>query len=146
VQANLADLFELSVDTFGDRDYLVAEGKHRTYAEMEDRANRLAHHLRAQGIGPGDHVGIYAYNSVEWVESLWAIFKLRAVWININYRYVAEELRYIVSNAGLVGLIHARELGDRVAQIPDGLEGLRFSLVIDDGSDVPLPRPDSVNY
>jgi 3-oxocholest-4-en-26-oate---CoA ligase len=59
---------------------------------------------------------------------------------------VAEELRYIVSNAGLVGLIHARELGDRVAQIPDALEGLRFSLVIDDGSDVPLPRPDSVNY
>ncbi|MHB8466590.1 MAG: acyl-CoA synthetase [Acidimicrobiales bacterium] len=146
MQANLADLFELSVDLFGDREYLVAEGKRRTYAEMEDRANRLAHHLAAKGIGPGDHVGIYAYNSVEWVESLWAIFKLRAVWININYRYVADELRYIVSNADLVGLIHAREFSDRVAQISDAMDAVRFSLVIDDGSDLPDPRPDSVRY
>ena len=68
------------------------EGKRRTYAEMEERANRLAHHLAAHGIGPGDHVGIYAYNSVEWVETLWAVFKIRAVWVNINYRYVEDEL------------------------------------------------------
>ena len=47
----------------------------------------------AQGIGPGDHVGIYAYNSVEWVETAWAVFKLRAISININYRYVKDEGR-----------------------------------------------------
>ena len=96
VEFNLADLFEAAVDAFGDREYLVAEGQRRTYAEMEERANRLAHHLADQGVGPGDHVGIYAYNSVEWVEALWAIFKIRAVWININYRYVADELAYLV--------------------------------------------------
>jgi acyl-CoA synthetase (AMP-forming)/AMP-acid ligase II len=146
VQANLADLFELAVDTFGDREYVVAEGSRRTYAEMEDRANRLAHHLRAQGVGPGDHVGIYAYNSVEWVESLWAIFKLRAVWVNINYRYVADELRYLFRNADLVGLIHAREFSDRVAQVGDAMPMVRFSLVIDDGSGIAFPRSDSVDY
>ncbi|HEY2428651.1 MAG TPA: acyl-CoA synthetase [Acidimicrobiales bacterium] len=137
MQANLADLFELAVDTFPERDYLVAEGKRRTYAEMEERANRLAHHLQAEGVGPGDHVGIYAYNSVEWVESLWAIFKLRAVWININYRYVADELRYIISNADLVGLIHAAEFSDRVEEVADALGDLRFRLVIDDGTRPP---------
>jgi acyl-CoA synthetase (AMP-forming)/AMP-acid ligase II len=131
VQANLADLFELAVDTFPDREYLVAEGKRRTYAQMEERANQLAHYLQAQGVGPGDHVGIYGYNSVEWVESLWAIFKLRAVWININYRYVADELRYIVGNADLVGLIHQAEFTDRVEQVRDSLDQLRFTLVID---------------
>ncbi len=146
VQANLADLFELAVDSFGEREYLVAEGKRRTYAEMEERANRLAHYLRSKGIGPGDHVGIYAYNSVEWVESLWAIFKIRAVWININYRYVADELRYIVSNADLVGLIHAREFSDRVAQVEDAMGAVRFSLVIEDGSGLPDPRSDSEDY
>ena len=72
MEFNLADLFENAVDHFGDREYLVANGKRRTYAEMEERANRLAHHLAAQGVGRGDHVGIYAYNSVEWVEILWA--------------------------------------------------------------------------
>ena len=78
MEFNLADLFEAAVDAYPEREYLVADGKRRTYAEMEARANQLAHHLAAQGIGPGDHVGIYAYNSVEWVETAWAVFKLRA--------------------------------------------------------------------
>lgn len=146
MEANLADLFEFAADTFADREYLVAEGKRRTYAEMEARANRLAHHLAEQGVTPGDHVGIYALNSVEWVESLWAIFKLRAVWININYRYVADELRYIFNNADLVGLIHAREFAPRVADVADVLGDLRFSLVIDDGSGQPDARSDAVDY
>src|SRR5204863_9856787 len=96
---NLADLFEHAADHFGERMYLIAEGKRRTYAEMEERANRLAHHLAVNGVGPGDHVGIYALNSVEWVETLWAVFKLRAVWVNINYRYVEHELAYLFENA-----------------------------------------------
>ena len=146
MEANLADLFEFAVDNFGEREYIVAEGKRRTYAEMDARANRLAHHLAEQGVGPGDHVGIYALNSAEWVESLWAIFKLRAVWININYRYVADELRYIFSNADLVGLIHAREFSPRVAEAADSLGDLRFSMVIEDGTSHPDARADVIEY
>src|ERR1022692_1011117 len=84
VEYNLADLFEHAADVFADREYLVAGDKRRTYREMDERANQLAHHLASVGVGPGDHVGIYAYNRAEWVETLWAVFKLRAVWININ--------------------------------------------------------------
>jgi len=129
---NLADLFEAAVDAFGEREYLVAEGKRRTYEEMEARANRLAHHLAAQGVGPGDHVGIYAYNCAEWVEALWAVFKLRAVWININYRYVEDELAYIFENADLKALIHQREFGPRVDTVRKHLPLLRHTLVIED--------------
>jgi acyl-CoA synthetase (AMP-forming)/AMP-acid ligase II len=142
---NLADLFEAAVDAFGDREYLVAEGKRRTYAQMEDRANRLAHYLADQGVGPGDHVGIYSLNSVEWVETAWAVFKLRAVWININYRYVKDELRYLFANADLVALVHQAEYGPRVAELLPELPDLRLLIGIEDGSDSPL-APGTVAY
>ena len=142
---NLADMFEAAVDAFGDREYLVAGGNRRTYAQMEERANRLAHYLDAHGVGPGDHVGIYALNSVEWVEAAWAVFKLRAVWININYRYVKEELRYLFTNADLVALIHQAEFSPQVAALLPDLPDLRLVIGIDDGSGVPL-GPDTVPF
>jgi acyl-CoA synthetase (AMP-forming)/AMP-acid ligase II len=131
---NLADLFEASVDAYGDREYVVAAGERRTYAQMEERANRLAHFLAANGVGPGDHVGIYALNSVEWVETAWAVFKLRAVWININYRYVKEELRYLFANADLVALIHQAEFSPQVEALLPELPDLKLVIGIDDGS------------
>src|SRR6476646_9100714 len=88
---------------------------------MQERANRLAHHLAAHGVGPGDHVGIYAYNSVEWVETLWAVFKIRAVWVNINYRYVEDELAYLFDNADLKALVYQREFAPRVRGVLDRL-------------------------
>ncbi len=136
---NLADLFEAAVDSFGDREYLVAAGERRTFAAMEARANRLAHFLAAQGIGPGDHVGIYSLNSVEWVETAWAVFKLRAVWININYRYVKDELRYLFANADLVALVHQASYGPQVAELLPELPELRLVVTVDDGSGQPPP-------
>ena len=116
---NLADLFEQAVDAWPERDYIVAGNVRLTYSELDARANRLAHHLAAQGIGPGDHVGIYALNCSEWVETLWAVFKLRAVWVNINYRYVEDELAYIFDNADLKALVVA----------PDQFSPFSFSVV-----------------
>lgn len=146
MEFNLADLFESAADAFGDREYLVADGERRTYAEMEARANRLAHHLAAQGVGAGDHVGIYAYNSVEWVETLWAVFKLRAVWININYRYVEDELAYLFGNADLKALVFAREFAPRVRNVIDNLPLLQHSIVIEDGSAADLDGLEAVPF
>jgi 3-oxocholest-4-en-26-oate---CoA ligase len=146
VEFNLADLFEAAVDAFGDREYLVANGKRRTYAELEERANRLAHHLAAHGVGPGDHVGIYSYNNVEWVETAWAVFKLRAVWININYRYVEDELRYLFANADLKVLVHQREFSDRVATLLPELPSISHVIVIEDGSEEPYPSTEAVDF
>ncbi len=143
---NLADLFEASADAFPDREYLVAEGRRLTYGQMEERANRLAHHLAAAGVGRGDHVGIYALNSVEWVETAWAVFKLRAVWININFRYVEDELRYLFSNADLVALVHQRQFSPRVATLLPELPALRHVIVIDDDSGETDPRHDAVDF
>ena len=146
VEFNLADLFEAAVDAFGEREYLVAGDRRLTYGGMEARANRLAHHLAAQGVGPGDHVGIYALNSVEWVETAWAVFKLRAVWININYRYVEEELRYLFSNADLVALVHQRQFSPAVGALLPELPKLRHVVVVDDGSKEDDPRDDVIDF
>jgi acyl-CoA synthetase (AMP-forming)/AMP-acid ligase II len=146
MEFNLADLFEHAVDHFAEREYVVAGGQRRTYAELEARSNRLAHHLADQGVGPGDHVGIYAYNCVEWVETLWAVFKLRAVWVNINYRYVADELAYLFDNADLVALVFQREFAPRVAGVRDQLPMLRYAVMLDDGSGADTTGVDAVDY
>ncbi|MTA09669.1 MAG: AMP-binding protein, partial [Actinobacteria bacterium] len=121
---NLADLFEAAVDEWPDRDYIVDDRTRRTFAELDERANRLAHYLQAQGVKAGDHVGIYALNRVEWVESLWAIFKIRAVWVNINYRYVEDELSYLFANADLSYLIVEEEFAERARTVAPDLPRL----------------------
>ena len=146
MEFNLADLFEAAVDAFGEREYLVAGSHRRTYSQMEARANRLAHHLKSRGIGPGDHVGIYALNCAEWVETAWATFKLRAVWVNINYRYVEDELRYLFKNADLKALVFQRSYSPNVRSLLGELSELRHVIVIEDGSGEEDPGTDTARY
>ncbi len=143
---NFADLFEAIVDIHPGRTALIVGDDRRTFAELEDRTNRLAHHLRSAGIGEGDHVGIYGYNSVEWVEAMMALYKLRAVPVNVNYRYVESELRYLCDNADMVGLVMQREFAPRVSAIRADLPQLRHIVVVEDGSGARLDGLDSVDF
>jgi fatty-acyl-CoA synthase len=131
-QFNLADLFEVVVDAYPDRLALVAGDVRLTYAQLDARANRLAHHLLAEGVGPGDHVGIYSWNRAEWIEAMLAGFKLRAVPINVNYRYVEHELRYLFDNADLVALVHESDFSPLVESARTSVPALRHTLVIGD--------------
>ena len=112
---NIADLFEHAVDVAPDNPAVQVGDRVITYAELEADANKLAHFLQSHGIGPGDHVGVYAKNSIEHVIALIAILKIRAVAINVNYRYVAGELDYLFDNADLVALVHERVYAPLVA-------------------------------
>lgn len=131
---NLADLWELVVDQPGiaDRVALVVDDHVSTYADLEARSNQLAARLSGAGVGPGDHVGCYLYNGPEYMETMIAAFKLRAVPINVNYRYVADELRYICDDAGLVAIIYDAKFEDRLAAIRDELPKLELALSTDD--------------
>src|SRR5215510_3854327 len=99
MQFNLADLWERVVDTVGAREALICGDRRLTYATVDERATRLANALSARGIGSGDHVALYLYNGVEYLEAMLAAFKLGAVPINVNYRYVEDELRYLLDDA-----------------------------------------------
>jgi acyl-CoA synthetase (AMP-forming)/AMP-acid ligase II len=132
---NVADLVEHAVDLVPERTAVVCGDRRVTYSELEARTNQLAHHLAAQGVGPGDHVGVYAANALETLEAMLAITKLRAVAINVNYRYTEAELKYVVENADCVALVHQRGLSSRVAAVRSELPLLRHVVVFEDGSD-----------
>jgi acyl-CoA synthetase (AMP-forming)/AMP-acid ligase II len=129
---NIADLFEYAVDAVPERVGFVVEDERMTYAELEAAANRTAHHLLDQGVGPGDHIGIYGANSRQWVLAMLAAFKIRAVPINVNYRYVEDELLYLLDNADLVALVFDRALAPRVAAVRDRAPKLRHLLHVAD--------------
>ncbi len=143
---NVADLFEAAADAVPEREVLVADPARRTYAELDARANRIAHHLAAQGVGPGDHVGVHAYNCAEFVETMLGCYKIRAVPININYRYVEQELHYLFDNADLVALVHQRQFTPRIAAVRARLPKLRHFVAIDDESGEDLSALGSVLY
>src|SRR6266849_8077046 len=114
---NLAELFEHVADAFGERTALVAFDRRLTYAELEARANRLANHLSGAGIGRNDHIGLQLLNGTEYVEGMHASYKLSAVPVNVNYRYVERELEHLFSDADLVVLIFHRRFGPAVAAV-----------------------------
>ncbi len=139
---NIADLFEHAVDVVPDNPAVKVGDRVVTYAELEAEANRLAHYLSGQGVKAGDHVAIYAKNSVEHVVAVLAIVKIRAVNINVNYRYVEGELNYLFDNADVVALIHERTYAPLVAACAPKHEKLQTIVVLpdalepDDESDV----------
>ncbi len=134
LQFNLADLLERVADTVPDHLALVCAERRLTYAELDTRANRLAHVLAARGVGAGDHVALYLYNSTEYLEGMLAAFKLRAVPINVNYRYVEGELRYLLDDADAVAVIFHREFASKLAAIRPRLPRLLTFIAVDDGN------------
>ncbi|MBP6480996.1 MAG: acyl-CoA synthetase [Pseudomonadales bacterium] len=131
---NLADLFEIVADTVPEREALVCGDARLTYAQLEERSNRLAHYLAAQGIGAGDKVGLYLYNCNEYLEGMLACFKVRAVPVNVNFRYVDEELSYILNNAEMAGCIHHREFVPHLAAVRAAAPKLKTLIAVDDGT------------
>lgn len=127
---NIADLFEHAVDVVPDKPAVQVGEQVISFAELEAQSNRLAHYLQSRGIGPGDHVGLYAKNSIEHVVALIAILKVRAVAINVNYRYVAGELEYLFDNADLVGLVHDRVYAPLVAEVAPKMDQLHTIIAV----------------
>mgnify|MGYP001324073433 FL=1 len=134
---NLADIWEWAAARVPDRDALVVGPARRTYRELDERANRLAHHLRAAGIGPGDRVALDLRNGPEYLEAMIAAFKLRAIPVNVNFRYVAGELRWVLDTSRASALLYHRSLADAVAGVADRVEEMHAVLVVDDLDDAP---------
>lgn len=130
---NLADLFEIVADTVPDRLALVAGDTRLTYAELDERANRFAHHLRDEaGLQPGEWIAVYSWNRAEWLEAMLGAYKARVVPVNVNYRYVADELRHILDDSASVYVVHEPEFTSLLDKVRGDLPALRSTLEIGD--------------
>jgi acyl-CoA synthetase (AMP-forming)/AMP-acid ligase II len=112
----------------------VCGDRRLTYRELDERATRLAHALGDIGVRPGDHVGLQLYDSAEHVEAMLACYKWRAVPVNVNWRYVEDELRQVLDDADAVALFHEPDLTPVIA--PAVARGARFEELVESGSPV----------
>ena len=129
---NIADLFEHAVDAAPENPAVKVGERTVTFAELEAESNKLAHYLQSRGVKPGDHVAVYSKNSIEHVVAVLAIVKIRAVNINVNYRYVEGELNYLLENADVVALIVERAYASLVAKTKPNHPKLQTVVVIPD--------------
>jgi 3-oxocholest-4-en-26-oate---CoA ligase len=146
VALNIADLAEHAIDAVPDRVALISGGEQLTYAELEDKANRFAHYLIDQGVKKDDKVGLYCRNRIEIVIAMLGTIKAGAILVNVNFRYVEGELKYLFDNSDMVALVHERRYADRVANVLPETPDVKTVLVVEDGSDDDYQRYGGVEF
>jgi len=127
---NLADVLEAMADSVPDRPAVKTIDRDYSYAELDQRSNRVANHLLSLGVQPGEHVAIHSHNRIEWVDAFYGVLKVRAVPININYKYLREELEYLYDNSDAVAAIVGPEYAAAVEEVRT--DRLRDIIVLDD--------------
>lgn len=136
MEFNIADLFESVVAEVPAQEALVAGDRRLTFSELNGRANRLASFMKRRGVRAGHHVGLHLFNGSEYVEAMLAAFKLRAVGINLNYRYVAPELESLCRDADLVMVISHAALAGVALAATSGVDAVETLLLVGDGTDL----------
>jgi len=122
-------------ETVPDRPALICDGVTRTWREYEDRAARFAAVLDAHGLGAGSKVGLYLHNNNEYLEAQFGVFKVRGCPINVNYRYKAEELNYLLDNADAEAIVYQACYAMRIWEIRDQLPKVKLFIQVDDGTE-----------
>ena len=157
-QFNLARVFDTVADAVPDRDALVWRDRRWTFGEVADRSHRLATYFRQRGLGVQtergelaghqsgqDHLGIYLYNGNEYLEAMLACFGARVAPFNVNYRYVEEELLYLLDNSRCRGLVYHATFAPILATVRERLPELEVLVQVADESGHEL-LPGAVDY
>jgi fatty-acyl-CoA synthase len=130
VQFNLAKAFDVLVESLADRECIVFRDRRLSYADVSDRSKRLAHYLHAKGLGVHrergelaswesgqDHLALALYNGNEYLEGMLGAYGARVAPFNVNYRYVGEELRYLLNDARPRAMILHSSLAPTLAEV-----------------------------
>jgi fatty-acyl-CoA synthase len=148
---NLASIHEAIAERAPERECLIFRDRRLDWAGVTDRTRRLADVLRGHGLGchadrsslanwesGQDAVALYLYNGNEYLEGMLGAFKARAVPVNVNYRYVEEELVYLLTDAKAKAIVFHAHFAPTLARIRDRLPEVRLWLQVSDESEAPL--------
>ncbi|MFP6664952.1 MAG: acyl-CoA synthetase [Deltaproteobacteria bacterium] len=150
-QFNLAQANERLAAAFPERECIIFRDRRLTYGEVAERSRRLANFLLSRGLGTcqpreglagwesgQDHIGLYLLNGNEYLEGMLGSFKSRTVPINVNYRYVEDELVYLFRNCRARAILYHGQFAERLAAVRDRLPDLEVLIQVADESGAPL--------
>lgn len=113
-----------------------------TFYQLNQRANQVANTLLALGVKPGDRVATLLKNGIEFIETYYAIAKIGAVMVPVNWRLVANEISYILNDAGAEALVFDDDFDSVTEELIDRqCTGIKHYLRVDNGSSSSAPRP-----
>ncbi|MBA3605643.1 MAG: AMP-binding protein [Acidimicrobiia bacterium] len=130
---HFADVFEAIATTVPGAPAISQGDRVLSWGDYDEQAARLADAFAARGLGTGSHVGMFMYNAPEYLVTQYAAFKERITPINVNYRYLDDELAYLLDNSDCAAVVYHSSLGDRLARIVDRLPKLTWWISVDDG-------------
>ena len=129
---HFASAWERVADAVPDVDAVVMGDRRLTWSQLDDAAARFAAAVEAAGVEPGAQVSLYLHNSPEYLLAQWGAFKHGCGPVNVNYRYLDDELVYLVDNSDSEVLVFDSSLGDRVARVAPKLDRVKLFVVVDD--------------
>jgi acyl-CoA synthetase (AMP-forming)/AMP-acid ligase II len=147
VEFNLSEVVRAVADAVPDREAIVQDGVRRSFAELVERADRLAAVLATEGLGchrerselspwesGQDHLALYLHNGPEYLEGMLGAYAARVAPFNVNYRYVAEELEYLLRDAGARAVLYHSAFAPVLTEVRPRLEHLDLLLQVPDAS------------
>ncbi|WP_111510806.1 AMP-binding protein [Mycobacterium kyogaense] len=143
MELQFATIWEAVAEALPDQIAAVQGDRRTTWRDYERRAAQLANALAGRGIAANSKVALLLYNGIEYLEAQFAAFKLSAVPVNVNYRYLDEELSYVIDNSDAEAVVYHSSLGERVARVRDLLVDVKVWIEVDDGGP---PLDGSVPY
>jgi 3-oxocholest-4-en-26-oate---CoA ligase len=158
VEFNLAQVFAAVAAANPDRDCIVFGDRRFTYAQTDERARRFARALHEWGLGAHrerselaphesgqSHLAVYLANCNEYLEGMLGAYKARVAPFNVNYRYVADELVYLLDNAGAEAIMYHARFAPTLAEALGKMGGGKRLIHVEDGSGNE-PLPGAVRY
>ena len=136
---HFADIFEAHADSMPDATAISYGDRDVSWSEFDDLSARLASAYASVGMGLDSKVGMFMYNCPEYLVTQLAAFKSRVTPVNVNYRYLDDELWYLLDNADCEAVVFHSSLGDRIGRVKDRLPKLKLLVEVLDGPSAGVP-------